>query len=443
MNMLRTALWLLGASLLALAGCGEDSTNGPDGVVIDPADYVDGVDNPHWPLVPGTVLIYEGESGGESERIVVEVSAATKNILGVACMVVRDRVWMDGELVEDTRDWYAQHVDGDVWYFGEDSREIEDGQVVGTEGSWEAGVDEAEPGVVMRADPEVGETYRQEYDEGEAEDMAEVLSLGAPAAVAFGDFPSCLQTREWTPLEPGVAEHKYYAPGVGLVLEVKVAGGAGRVELVDVVPPAALPVPGEFTTAIDNTYFPLVPGTVFTFEGESDGESERIVVEVLAETKMILGVTCVVVRDRVYVEDELVEDTLDWYAQHMGGDLWYFGEDSREIDGGVVVGTAGSWEAGVDGARAGIAMRGTPQAGNVYRQEFFAGEAEDMAEVVGIGESVSVAYGDFVNCVRIREWSPIIPGIVEDKIYAPGVGLVREIAVEGDSGAIELTGITD
>lgn len=443
MKKLGTAICLLGTTLLALAGCGEDPATGPAGSVIDPADYVSGVDNPYWPLVPGTTFIYEGESGGESERIVVEVSAATKNILGVACMVVRDRVWADGDLVEDTRDWYAQHVDGDVWYFGEDSREIEDGQVVGSEGSWEAGVDDAEPGVVMRAQPEVGESYRQEYYEDEAEDMASVLSLSAPAAVVFGSYPNCLQTREWSPLEPGVAEHKFYAPGVGLVLEVMVEGGAGRVELVDLVPPAAPLVPGEFSTVIDNPYFPLTPGTIFTFEGGSDGESERIVVEVLEETKVILGVTCVVVHDRVYVEDELVEDTRDWYARHANGDVWYFGEDSHEIAGGVVVSTAGSWEAGVGGAQAGIAMKGAPQVGDAYRQEFFAGEAEDMAEVIGIGESVSVAYGDFGNCLRIREWSPIIPGVAEDKLYAPGVGLVQEVVVEGGVGEIELVGITD
>jgi hypothetical protein len=440
MARLNTALCLLAATLFAAGGCGKDpSTPHGDGVDIDPADFVAGVDNPYWPLVPGTTFIYEGDG----ERIVVEVKGETKTILGVPCMVVRDRVWAEGELVEDTADWYAQHVDGDVWYFGEDSKEIEDGQVVDTEGSWEAGVDGAEPGVLMRGTPEIGEIYQQEYYEDEAEDMAEVLSLSAPATVVFGSYPSCLQTREWTPLEPGVAEEKFYAPGVGLVLEVMVEGGTGRVELVDIVPPPAPLDPGDFTTVIDNPYFPLAPGTTFTFEGESDGESEQIVVEVLAETKLVLGVTCRVVRDRAYVEGELVEDTRDWYAQHANGDLWYFGEDSQEIEGGVVVSTAGSWEAGVDGAQAGILMRATPQVGDSYRQEFFAGEAEDMAAVVGSGETVSVAWGDFTDCLRIREWTPLAPGVAEEKVYAPGVGLVLEVKVAGGTGEIELVDITD
>lgn len=441
MEGLKVTLCLLAAMLPAASGCGKDSPTPPGNgdITIDPADYVAGVDNPYWPLVPGTTFIYEGDG----ERIVVEVKPESKTILGVECMVVRDRVWEAGELVEDTNDWYAQHVDGDVWYFGEDSKEIEDGHVVDTEGSWEAGVDGAEPGVLMRGAPEIGEVYQQEYYEGEAEDMAEVLSLSAPATVAFGSYPSCLKTREWTPLEPGVAEEKYYAPGVGLVLEVMVEGGTGSVELVDIVPPPAPVDPGDFTTVIDNPYFPLAPGTTFTFEGESEGESERIVVEVLAETKLVLGVSCRVVRDRVYVDDELVEDTRDWYAQHANGDLWYFGEDSQEIEDGVVVSTAGSWEAGVDGAQAGIVMRAAPQVGDSYRQEFFAGEAEDMAEVVGSGEAVSVAWGDFTDCLRTREWTPLDPGVAEEKVYAPGLGLVLEVKVAGGTGEIELVDVAD
>jgi hypothetical protein len=229
----------LGFALMLAVGCGEDSPvidvgDEPYEPTIDPADFVAQIDNQYLPFTPGTTLIYEGESEDEKERIEVEVTHETREILGVTCVVVRDRVWVDGELVEDTFDWYAQDKDGNVWYFGEDSKEYENGEVVSTEGSWESGVDGAKPGILMKADLQVGDAYRQEYYEDEAEDMAEILSLDESVSVTYGDFENCLKTQEWTPLEPDVVEEKYYAPGIGVVLEVAVKGGSGRVELVEV-----------------------------------------------------------------------------------------------------------------------------------------------------------------------------------------------------------------
>ncbi len=208
-----------------IGGCGEAYNP-----VINPIDFVTQVDNQYYPLVPGTKFIYEG--GGE--RIEVNVTDQTKEILGVTCIVVRDRVFVGDELIEDTFDWYAQDKEGNVWYFGEDTKEYENGVVVSTAGAWEAGVDGAKPGIIMKANPQIGDSYRQEYYEGEAEDMAEVLSLGESVTVPYGSFKNCLKTKEWTPLEPDVEENKYYAPGVGLVLEVAVKGGSGRVELISI-----------------------------------------------------------------------------------------------------------------------------------------------------------------------------------------------------------------
>lgn len=202
---------------------------------IDPANFVEGIDHPYFPLTPGTTMVYEGETEEGTERIEVTTMPETKEILGVTCTVVRDTVWLDDELVEDTFDWYAQDKDGNVWYMGEETREYEDGVVVSTAGAWEAGVDGAQPGIIMEGDPQVGDTYRQEYYVGEAEDMAEVISLSESASVPYGGFDQVLVTREWTPLEPGIAENKYYAPGVGLILEVVVEGGTERVELVDII----------------------------------------------------------------------------------------------------------------------------------------------------------------------------------------------------------------
>ena len=142
--------------------------------------------------------------------------------------------WVDGELAEDTFDWYAQDSSGNVWYFGEDSKEYEDGVFVGTEGSWQAGVDGAKPGIIMKANPQIGDSYRQEYYLDEAEDMGKVIKLNESTSVPYGSFDGVLVILEWNPLEPKVIEHDYYAPGVGAILEVVVKGGSERVELVEI-----------------------------------------------------------------------------------------------------------------------------------------------------------------------------------------------------------------
>jgi hypothetical protein len=147
--------------------------------------------------------------------------------MGVECVVVLDKAWEDGKLIERTFDWHAQDKEGNVWYFGEDTKEYENGKFVTSKGSWEAGVDGAKPGIIMQAHPKVGQSYRQEYYPGEAMDMAKVLSLNESVAVPYGSFDHALETEEWTPLEPGYTEHKYYAPEVGFV-------SGGGLELVDV-----------------------------------------------------------------------------------------------------------------------------------------------------------------------------------------------------------------
>jgi hypothetical protein len=140
----------------------------------------------------------------------------------VTATIVWDRVFLEGSLIEETFDWYAQDSDGNVWYLGEDSKEYEDGEVISTEGSWEWGVDGALPGIIMWADPasQVHKKYRQEYYAGVAEDWAKVLGVDAEVEVPYGDFEDCLQTEDWSGLDPGHRENKFYAPGVGLVLEI-------------------------------------------------------------------------------------------------------------------------------------------------------------------------------------------------------------------------------
>ena len=198
---------------------------------LDPAAFVDRIDNPYLPFVPGAHWVYEGVSDGQVEHIDVRVTDERRMIMGISAVVVRDTASVHGAVVEDTRDWYAQDADGNVWYLGEDTGEYENGAVVSTAGSWEAGVDGAYPGIVMEAHPNVGDAYRQEYLPGEAEDLAQVARLGVSESVPYASYDDLLVTREWSPLEPQVVEEKYYAAGVGSVLEVTTRGGDERIEL--------------------------------------------------------------------------------------------------------------------------------------------------------------------------------------------------------------------
>lgn len=202
---------------------------------IDPDDFVSEVTNPYFPLEPGTTFTYEGESEGVPTRDVMTVTKDTKVILGVTTTVVHDQAYEDGVLVEDTYDWYAQDKDGNVWYFGEDTKELdENGNVISTEGSWEAGVNGAEPGIIMLADPKKGDKYQQEFAPDVAEDMAQVIGFEDSFCVQYGCFEDVLVTKEWSPLERGVIEYKYYAQGVGFIFGEMVKGGDEQIELVRV-----------------------------------------------------------------------------------------------------------------------------------------------------------------------------------------------------------------
>jgi hypothetical protein len=228
---------LLLAAALATGLEGADSTRLPRGsepARLDPADFTTTIDNPYWPMRPGMRWMYrEIVPDGGRQRVVVTVTRRTRTIAnGITARIVRDTVTENGELVEDTFDWYAQDQAGNVWYLGERTREYENGKVVSTAGSWEAGVAGAQPGVVMPAIPRVGLAYRQEHYAGEAEDEAAIVSVDEQVEVPFGRFARVLMTKDTTPLEPRVREYKFYARGVGPVLAISVSGGNGREELV-------------------------------------------------------------------------------------------------------------------------------------------------------------------------------------------------------------------
>lgn len=232
------AVIALGLALLpggsAVAGaCPIAIPQGSDPVTIDPANFVEVIDNPYLPMTPGAKWVYrETDPQGSRLKVKVTVTARTKQIMGLTATVVHDLVTERGQWVENTLDWYAQDVCGNVWYLGEKTAEYENGVVVSTAGSWEAGVDGAQPGVVMPADPHVGMSYRQEYYAGEAEDAATILSLTEQTEVPFGHFSDVILTREYTPLHPEILEYKLYARGVGIVLALGISGGSDREELV-------------------------------------------------------------------------------------------------------------------------------------------------------------------------------------------------------------------
>src|SRR5262245_13911043 len=225
-----SAIWTL--ALPATVARAASLCSSPYDPAIDPADFQDAngkpipIDNPYSPLAPGTTFVYEGTNG---ERDVVRVTNRKKSILGVSTTVVADEVTVGGQTTEETSDWYAQDGQGNVWYLGEASQEFPSGS---TAGSWEAGKDGAKPGIIMEANPAVGDAYRQEFAAGVAEDVAEVRSLDADASVPYGSFGNALNTRDGSCIEAGF-ENKYYAPGVGTVLEVG-KGGKERLELVSV-----------------------------------------------------------------------------------------------------------------------------------------------------------------------------------------------------------------
>jgi hypothetical protein len=214
------------------AACGRLGPT-PYHPAINAANFVATIDNPFFPLVPGTTFVYEGQTPDGLEHDEFAVTHTTRTILGVACTEVHDTVTTDGVLTEDTLDWFAQDSAGNVWYFGENTHELTDGLISTIDGTFMGGVDGAQPGIVMEAHPALGDFYRQEFDLDNAEDFAEVVGLTASVTVPYGSFTNCLDTRETTPLEPDLHEHKFYAAGVGNVLETDEDTGA-RTELIQI-----------------------------------------------------------------------------------------------------------------------------------------------------------------------------------------------------------------
>lgn len=236
--MTRKLVVLLTAALLPGACLPPVASGSEPPPLPSPSQFVRQVSNPWFPLRPGTTYVYRGRKDGRPSRDVLEVTHRTKTILGVRATVVSDKLYLRGEIEERTRDWYAQDRAGNVWYLGENTAELNPGgRVKSTEGSWQAGVEGARAGIFMPARPHPGQSGIQELLEGEAEDHFRVLSLSASVHTPAAASEHALLTREWTPLEPGVVDHKLYVKGIGTVLEETVKGGDEVNELVAIRPP--------------------------------------------------------------------------------------------------------------------------------------------------------------------------------------------------------------
>lgn len=200
-------------------------------------------------------------------------------------------------------------------------------------------------------------------------------------------------------------------------------------------------VPANFSTTIDNPYFPLTPGTTRIYVAQTTHGVISNVVATTHQTVVVQGVTCVEVHDTVFTDGAVTEDTLDWFAQDNAGNVWYFGENTLEIEGDLVISTEGSFKAGVNGDKAGIIMKAQPAVGDYFRQEFVLGQGEDVEEVISLNESVTVAAGTFTQCVKIQETTALEPENTVHDYYAPGIGPVLSIDMPSNE-RLELVQIT-
>ncbi len=233
----------------------------------------------------------------------------------------------------------------------------------------------------------------------------------------------------------------------GAVLPLAAAGSASAPAAFAVgIPATGAPtvgpdnvVPADFSAHVTNPWFPLRLGSVYRYRGTKDGKAAVEILRVTRRTKRILGAPAVVVRDRLYLDGELSEDTVDWYTQDRRGNVWYLGEATKELEDGTVVSREGSFQAGVGGARGGIFMPAKPKVGQEFQQELFPGHAEDRFRIVDLSASVTVPYVSSIRALRTTEWTPLEPNVLDAKLYVRGIGTVREFEVKGPGPREALT----
>ena len=410
-------------------------------VNINPADFVAVVDNPYFPHIPGSKFVYEGQTKDGLERVEIIVLEETKMVMGVTTTIMRDTVFVDGQIKEDTYDWLAQDKEGNVWYFGEDVNDYKNGVVASKVGSWEAGVDGALPGIVMFGDPaaHVGETYLQEYYAGQAEDTADVLSASQRVEIPFGSFENVVQTYDYTPLNPDSQEHKFYAEGIGQIKSIDLKTG-DEVVLVKYIPAGGanglnIPIAPDSQrvdlatptfsnpTKITNPLYPYSQTDQIMLLGLVDGQPFHVIYTLLPYTRKLdwnrQQVETIVVQYVAQINGRMEEYALDWYAQADDGSVWYFGESVFDYKDGVIYKTDGTWLVGKDGPAAMI-MPANPQVGDVFRVENIPGVAFEEITVKATNVTVQGPKGPITGAMVGQELH--MDGSYSNKTYAPGYG---------------------
>ena len=390
------------------------------------------IDNPFFPLPIGTQWVLAGEEDGAPVRVVITSLADAEVVAGVTTRVVEEREWDDGELVEVSRNFFAQTADGTVCYYGEDVDDYEAGEIVGHGGAWRAGVNGALPGILIAANPQVGQMFKQEVAVGVAQDQAEQVAAGESVTVGLGTFTDTIRFIESSPLDSGTSE-KVYARGIGLLVDDPIEripmsrSFCGTLDGDGCAPDGArvdLAEPTFSNSAeVTNPLFPVSRQHSVVLLGTVDGETFRAEVTLLPTLKTIAinGQSVQVLQSQyaAFLDGRLHEVALDYYGQDDGGAVWYFGEDVFNYDEGVLADTSGTWLAGRDGPVAMI-MPANPQVGDVYRPENIPGLVFEEVTVQSIDVTVDGPYGPVMGAITVEELH--LEGTTEEKTFAPGYG---------------------
>lgn len=388
------------------------------------------INHPFLPLTVGTHWAFFGAVDGSPTRLVITALDETEVVAGVTTRVVEEREWQDEALVEVARNFFVQAADGTVCYYGEDVDEYQAGQIVGHDSQWRAGVDGALPGILLPAEPQLGQRFQQEVAIGVAEDRAELVAVGETVTVDFGTFTDTIRFEESTPLDSGTSV-KIYARGAGLLVDDELerlsmsacgtldgAGCAPQNARVDLAEPSF-----SNPTQVTNPLFPVSQQHSVVNLGTVGGESFRAEVTLLPSTRTIevngQAVQALQSQYAAFVDGRIEEVALDSYAQADDGAVWYLGEDVFNYQEGELADTGGTWLAGRDGPPAMI-MPASPEVGDVFRSENIPGLVFEEITVENVGAAVDGPYGRVSGAIRVRELHT--DGGLEEKTFAPGYG---------------------
>lgn len=386
--------------------------------------------NAHFPLEVGANASFLGEDeDGDPSVITVEVTDQTRVIDGVTTRLVTERETVEGDIEEVSRRYYAVCKEtGTVYIFGEEVDAYDD-EELDEQTAWFAGVDGMAAGVAMPGTVALGTSFFEEIQDGVGVERAEIVAVDETVTTSAGTFTGAIKVAETESDESGTV-FKWYAPGVGLVLdeEFGLASSAGAPTFEESVDACTFASTGR------NPYFILEPGYRLVFEGIDDGEPIRIVKTVTTDTKVVDGVTTRVLVEEEYEDGELIERSWNWFAYcEETGSVFYFGEDVDIYEDGTLESHEGAWEAGVDGAEAGVIMPGSPTVGMKHFQEQAPGVALDYAEILAMDETVVTPAGTFTNAMKVKETTSLEPDDISYKWYAADVGLL----VDGQARLVE------